>query len=52
MDVSGHILVSRYIHITEMFYKTEGVAFWDPPTPVSTKKFGLGIYTIFYPVQL
>jgi hypothetical protein len=25
MDVSGHILVSRYIHIIDMFYGTEGV---------------------------
>jgi hypothetical protein len=25
MDVSGHILVSRYIHITDMFYGTDGV---------------------------
>jgi hypothetical protein len=23
MDVSGHVLVSRYIHITDMFYGTE-----------------------------
>jgi hypothetical protein len=25
MDVSGHVLVSRYIHIIDMFHGTEGV---------------------------
>jgi hypothetical protein len=30
MDVSGQVLVSRYIHITDMFYGMEGVA--DTPT--------------------